>query len=216
MSATDASAVYGAGVGRWPGGTRRRVQEAALALFAERGYAATTVDDIAARAEVSARTVFRHFRDKEEVLFDADDALAAVLLDTARTSPTGAPPLAVVRAALAALVAVLEPDRPALRRRASVLASDIALQGRDLAKQARWTATLSEELVARGTDPATAALLTATGAAALRTCYAAWLADSAGAGLGERLDAAWAGLADALRSPDGRWPSAQAGAPAPG
>ena len=199
MSVSDASAVYGAGVGRWPGGTRQRVQEAALALFAERGYATTTVDDIAARAEVSARTVFRHFRDKEEVLFDADDALAAALLDAARDAPAGAPPLLVVRAALAALVAVLEPERPALRRRASVLASDIALQGRDLAKQARWSAALGEELVARGTDPATAALLTATGAAAFRTCYTAWLADTAGPGLEERLDSAWARLADALR-----------------
>lgn len=175
------------------------MQQAALALFAERGYATTTVDDIAARAGVSARTVFRHFRDKEEMLFDADDALSDALLAAARSVPAQAPPLAVVRAALAALALLLEPDRPALRRRAAVLDSDVALQGRDLAKQARWTAALTEELVARGTDPSVAALLTEAGGAAFRACYPGWLDDEAGPGLRERLDDAWAGLAEALR-----------------
>lgn len=163
-------------MGRWPGGTRQRVQRAALELFADRGYGATTVDDIAARAGVSARTVFRHFRDKEEVLFDADDELGAVLRDAARAAPPHLPPLAVVHHALDALVAELAPERDALRRRADVLASDVALQGRDLAKQARWTALLRDELVTRGTPAATAELLAATGAAAFRATYTAWLA----------------------------------------
>lgn len=186
-------------MGRWPAGTRARVQQAALALFVERGYAATTVDDIAARAEVSARTVFRHFRDKEEMLFDADDALSGVLLGAARAAPADAAPFGVVRAALAALVEVLGPDRDELRGRAAVLDSDVALQGRDLAKQARWTTALAGELVARGTDPARAALLTATAGAAFRTCYAGWLAEDGGPDLPTRLDAAWTGLAEALR-----------------
>lgn len=186
-------------MGRWPTGTKARVQRAALALFAERGYAATTVDDIAARAGISARTVFRHFRDKEEMLFDADDALSATLLDAARSAPADAPPLAVVRRALGALVDVLEPDRVELRRRAAVLRSDVALQGRDLAKQAAWTAALTGELVGRGVDPERAALLTATGAAVFRTCYASWLAEDGGPGLAARFDAARAALADALR-----------------
>lgn len=175
-------------MGRWPGGTRERVQQAALALFADRGYAATTVDDIAARAGVSARTVFRHFRDKEEVLFSADDELGAVLRDAARSAPPDLPPLAVVHHALDALAGALgQEDRDALRRRAAVLASDVALQGRDLAKQARWTALLTEELVARGTDPDTADLLAATGAAAFRTTYVRWLADAGDDALAVRL-----------------------------
>ncbi len=175
-------------MGRWPGGTREKVQRAALELFADRGYGATTVDDIAARAGVSARTVFRHFRDKEEVLFGADDELGAALRDAARSAAPDLPPLAVVHRALDALAAALGPDRAALRRRAAVLASDVALQGRDLAKQARWTALLADELVARGTPRDTADLLAATGAAAFRATYAAWLAGDGDAGLQERLD----------------------------
>ncbi len=65
---------------RWPEDSRRRLVDAAIGLFAEHGFAATTVDEIAARAGVTARTFFRHFTDKEEVLFADDDALLPTLL----------------------------------------------------------------------------------------------------------------------------------------
>jgi AcrR family transcriptional regulator len=69
---------------RWPEDSRERLVDAALALFVERGYSAVTVDDIAARAKVSARTFFRHFPDKEEVLFADDDELLPTLLTAIR------------------------------------------------------------------------------------------------------------------------------------
>src|ERR1700685_3027416 len=52
--------------------TRRPIQAAALALFAERGYRETTINDIAERADVAPRTVTVHFPAKEEMLFDAE------------------------------------------------------------------------------------------------------------------------------------------------
>jgi AraC-like DNA-binding protein len=54
---------------RWEPGAQGRLQQAAMELFAERGYARTTVEDIAARAGLTERTFFRYFADKREVLF---------------------------------------------------------------------------------------------------------------------------------------------------
>jgi AcrR family transcriptional regulator len=65
--------------------TREQIVEAAMGLFAERGYHATTIADIAAAADVAPRTFFAYFPSKEAVVFhnvDRDlDALAGTLRD---------------------------------------------------------------------------------------------------------------------------------------
>ena len=60
---------YGEAVGRWEPDAAGRLRAAAMDLYVERGYEQTTVADIADRAGVTARTFFRHFADKREVLF---------------------------------------------------------------------------------------------------------------------------------------------------
>jgi TetR/AcrR family transcriptional regulator, regulator of mycofactocin system len=63
--------------------TREQIIEAAMGLFAERGYQATTIADIAEAADVAPRTFFSYFPSKEAVVFhnvDADlDGLASAL-----------------------------------------------------------------------------------------------------------------------------------------
>jgi AcrR family transcriptional regulator len=65
--------------------TREQIIEAAMGLFSERGYQATTIADIAAAADVAPRTFFSYFPSKEAVVFhnvDRDlDGLAATLRD---------------------------------------------------------------------------------------------------------------------------------------
>src|ERR1700742_3034377 len=74
-------------MGRWQPDSAMRLQEAALALYAERGFDRTTAAQIAERAGVTERTFFRHFVDKREVLFGA----SALLQDEIVAAVTGAP-----------------------------------------------------------------------------------------------------------------------------
>ena len=74
--------------------TATRLREAAYALFEQQGYAATTVDQIAAEAGVGRTTFFRAFRSKEDVIFPDHDALVARVaarLDTLGSDPMAAP-----------------------------------------------------------------------------------------------------------------------------
>lgn len=72
--------------------TRLRIAEVAVELFIEKGYDATTVDEIAEHAEVSPRTFFRYYPTKEAVLFhDLDDRLGA-MIDQIGQRPDDEPP----------------------------------------------------------------------------------------------------------------------------
>ena len=77
--------------------TRATIQQEALRLFREQGYAATTVDEIAAAAEVSQSTCFRYFPTKEDVVMY--DALDALMIAAFRAQPPQLSPLAALRGA---------------------------------------------------------------------------------------------------------------------
>src|SRR4051794_17105525 len=69
--------------------TREQIVDAAFKLFAERGYAATTVADIAAAADIAPRTFFSYFPSKEEVVFYDFEGLFASLSEAIRGRPDG-------------------------------------------------------------------------------------------------------------------------------
>jgi AcrR family transcriptional regulator len=69
--------------------TRARIVDAAAELFAERGFDAVSVMEIAKRAGVVEKTVFNHFPVKEGLVFDADPPMRAALLDAVRRRPLG-------------------------------------------------------------------------------------------------------------------------------
>ena len=80
--------------------TRADLQRHALRLFRDRGYAETTVDDIAEAAEVSRSTFFRYFAGKEQVVIydDVDPLMAEAFAEV----PAGTPLLPALRMALRA------------------------------------------------------------------------------------------------------------------
>jgi AcrR family transcriptional regulator len=79
--------------------TRDRLMTVALRLFAQRGFDATTVEDIAAAADVSPRTFFRYFPNKVDVLFGDHQDFVALMRDTLATRPADEAVLDAVRRA---------------------------------------------------------------------------------------------------------------------
>jgi AcrR family transcriptional regulator len=98
----------------------RRVQEVALGLFEERGYAGVTVEEIATRAEVGAATVYRNFGTKERlVLWDEYDPMLLSAISE-RLGALG--PLEATREGLiASLDEVYGEDRERILRRARLI-----------------------------------------------------------------------------------------------
>ena len=112
--------------------TRRALQRAALDLFDARGVDATTVEDIADAADVSARTFHRYFASKEDVLFgDAADRRTRFARFLAER-PDDEPLLDSLRAAAHALTDVALQDADDDRRRLLVIRSSPTLRAHNL------------------------------------------------------------------------------------
>jgi len=83
--------------GRPASTSRQDVARAALDLFARHGYAATTVDDIAAAVGISRRTFFRYFESKPDVVWGEFDAELGRLRDRLAEAPDSEPLMDVLR-----------------------------------------------------------------------------------------------------------------------
>src|SRR5580704_11732687 len=92
---------------RWEPNSRGRLQEAALALYTERGFDQTTAAEIAARAGLTERTFFRHFADKREVLFGGSALLQERIVSGVAGAPAGCTPLEAVAHGLDAAAVLL-------------------------------------------------------------------------------------------------------------
>jgi AcrR family transcriptional regulator len=84
--------------------TRDVIAATARRLFAERGFDAVTVAEIAAAADVSEKTVFNHFATKEEVAFAGGEAPMNQLLADIAQRPAGTSVLDVFRATTDAMI----------------------------------------------------------------------------------------------------------------
>ncbi|MFE7843655.1 TetR/AcrR family transcriptional regulator [Microbacterium sp. NPDC057407] len=162
---------------RWPEDTKQRLVDAAFELFVDRGYAATTVQQIAHRAGTTPRTFFRHFPDKDEVLFADDDELLPLLVGAIGEDAHADDAGAMMRSVLDVLAQAMSPHRERLVERDRIIAQDVGLAGRELAKQARWQRSVAEALHQRGFSDSDAAILAAIGFALFTGALHDWLAD---------------------------------------
>jgi AcrR family transcriptional regulator len=161
---------------RWQPGARERFRAAALELFVTQGFEQTTVAEIAARAGLTERTFYRHFTDKQEVLFDGGAELSSGLTATVAAAPPSIPALQVVTQALMHMAdAFFAGRKPEVRQRQIVIDANPALQERELQKLAALAAAVELTLLERGVDARTASLAAATGNSVFRIAFAAWL-----------------------------------------
>ncbi len=102
--------------------TRDAIVSAAYALFAERGFQATTVDDIAARAEVAPRTFFRYFATKEAVMFARAPEQRRYITNSLAARPADEHPFTSLVVVIADFADYLEGNRKELKLRQTIAA----------------------------------------------------------------------------------------------
>ncbi len=159
--------------------TKHAIQDHALRLFVEKGYEATTVDEIAAAAGVSHMTFFRYFPRKEEVVeYDEYDPLLEDLI--AARPPDEAPITALHNAIRAGLEAVLRTDREALLIRTRLILDNPVLRSRNLIAQDTTRDLFARALARRAglTKPDLTATVQASAAlGAIGPALSAWAED---------------------------------------
>ncbi|NKZ06364.1 acyl-CoA-like ligand-binding transcription factor [Actinomadura latina] len=132
--------------------TRRAIQDHALRLFAERGYDETTVEQIAAAAEISPSTFFRYFPTKEDVV--VTDEYDPIMAQVIRDQPPELPAIEALRAMLREILPQLyETDLDAIRTRLRLTADNPALRGRTF-ESMRGTFELMSEAIGERTGRA--------------------------------------------------------------
>jgi AcrR family transcriptional regulator len=151
------------------------MKKAALELFDEQGFEATSSIEIAARAGVTNRTFFRYFADKREVLFaDADD-LRAALAEKLLAAPDVTEPFQAVTRVLADFDWDGLGPRDLQRRRQAVIEANPELLERDLVKHHSIAVEFADVLRRRGVDADVALLAARVGIQVFFTAYGRWL-----------------------------------------
>jgi len=174
MSAAVITIGYDRRMARWEPDSRGRLEQAALALYGERGFEATTVAEIAERAGLTERTFFRHFADKREVLFGGAAMLQELLVSGVAGAPDAAAPIEAVLAALEAAGALLQERRAYARQRQMIIAASAELRERELIKLASLASALADALRRRGVSDPAASLTAEAGIAVFRVAFERW------------------------------------------
>jgi AcrR family transcriptional regulator len=144
--------------------TRASIREHALRLFREQGYQATTVEQIAAAAEVSPSTFFRYFPTKEDVVLrdDFDDRM----FEAFERQPPSLSPIAALRTAMRETIATFTPAEWAEFQEMSTVGMSVPeVRARIVDEMSRMIETAADAVAKRtGRSPADLAVRVYTGA----------------------------------------------------
>ncbi|GGI91164.1 hypothetical protein GCM10011581_30250 [Saccharopolyspora subtropica] len=182
--------------------TRAAIEAAALRLFAEQGFAHTTVEQIAEAADIAPRTFFRHFPSKDAVLFGDPEHETARMREVLATRPADEHPMRSLAAALLEAADRIEADREQHLMRAELLSSlqNTAEYEQHLIRQ-RWVRDVANLIAKRMGTPAADPRAVAW-SMALMSCFGAamhaWLLREDGTPLRTVLTEVLAGTAGGL------------------
>jgi AcrR family transcriptional regulator len=178
--------------------TRATLESVAMRLFAEQGFDATTVEEIAAIAEVSPRTFFRYFPSKESLVIERDAELRDRLFEAIERHLDEEDPVAMVRVALEEAMAEVGHDLDQHLLVARILASSPTLRASERERQRSWEEAIAKAIGRRnGKDPERDLYPRLVGAlivAALTAAVDTWLANGASSDLAAYVDEAFAPL----------------------
>jgi len=128
--------------------TRLAIEDAAMSLFVEQGYEATTVEEITERADVSTTTFFRYFPSKAEVLLSDHGQQLPALHEAILARPaTESDLVAIRRAVQEEWVHSIDAERTA--RKARIVATSDALSGSSYQRGHRWLTVIADALAQR-------------------------------------------------------------------
>ncbi|WP_332880737.1 mycofactocin system transcriptional regulator [Streptomyces sp. NBC_00564] len=179
-------------LGRPSATSRAELERHAFALFARKGFARTTVDDIAAAAGISRRTFFRYHASKKDLVWgDFDDHLEG-LRDQLAGGPEAVPTMDAVCAAVVSFNRFDPREEPGHRRRMQLILRVPELQADATLRYAAWRSVVAEFVATRTGRPAEALLPRLVGHVVLGAALAAyeeWL-DHEGADLSALLETA--------------------------
>ncbi len=182
--------------------TREQLIESASELFAERGFDAVTVSEIAERAWVSERTFFRYFASKEDVLWPDSEEQLARFAAVIEARPADEHPLAAVQGAMTMLAQAIGMDAGPALARAELVAETPSLVARDMVEHSKWEAAVAAAIRSRtGAEESSVApeMVAVVAGGALKVSFERWVADGARSDLSELIDGAFASIQDAIR-----------------
>lgn len=160
--------------------TRAEIVDAAMAVFAEQGFDATSMDDIARSAGVSRRTIYRYFDTKDDLLFEAPRQWLEVLNQVLDTRTAGEATRDLYHRALLAVAHFIEGDAASVLAGFAVLTSSPSLLARHGRSDADWITRYLELIGPDVADVTDGALLATTAAmslvAAQNALIAVWAA----------------------------------------
>ncbi|MGX4769043.1 TetR/AcrR family transcriptional regulator [Bradyrhizobium guangdongense] len=158
--------------------TRERLKRAAMALFLERGFETTTIDDIADAADMSRRSFFHYFASKEDVVAAWQEDAATALVTEILARPAGESMLTAAENAIAAALKRIDPAEAAAMSR--LKRDNPALQARDQLKYEKLERALADGLAQRSgrkSDRLKARLVAMIATGAMRVGGESWLSE---------------------------------------